>query len=148
MKDTLKLQREYFDKRLEELSRIEGCTVDYNLKLRYDLISDENIAEFAYRSGFVRGKITALGLERFMDDILNGLNISWLRRIIYLDHYSTNIERRESKFFVQPSDIKHAQGLLRANSDLSLIFALDYVDRWVMYNNLFGEKESTTYSQK
>ena len=74
MKDTLQKQRQYFDERLAELSQIENPKARY--KLETTLIFAEDTAEFAYRSGLIRGKIIGLGLEKSMSYIVDGMNKS------------------------------------------------------------------------
>jgi len=125
MKDTLLDQRQFFDKRLEEISKIDDTEVRFQREVQ--LLHSERVAEFAYRSGLTRGKILGLGLERFTSDIIDGMNQTSSR--------------------VLPSDLssydsaKQYQQITRASSDALLQFALNYVNRWVMYNNLFNRKE-------
>ena len=125
MRDTLLAQREYFDERLKKLPQINNLEERYQYAV--DLVYDEEFAEFAYRSGLIRGKIIGLGLEKSMSYIVDGMN--------------------KSSSKVLPSDLtsltsaKHYQENTRAYSDAFLRFALDYVDRWVMYNNLFNQEK-------
>ena len=125
MDDPLLAQRQYFDGKLEELSQIKDPLERHRNEI--NLLSNEGRAEFSYRSGMTRGKIIGLGLEEFMPEIIDGINQTCAR--------------------VNPSDIKrcnlakHTQTIVRAHSDVMLRFDLDYVDRWVMYNNLFNQKE-------
>jgi len=125
MEDTLLSQRQYFDDRLEKLSRIEDPKERYQHEIA--LIRDEDVAEFSYRSGITRGKIVGLNLEDFMSDLIDGMNKSSLR-ILTSDLTSW-------------TSAKHYQKICRADSDALLRFGLDYVDRWIIYNDLFNEKE-------
>ena len=125
MEDTLQEQRQYFDERLAELSQIEDPEARY--KLETSLVFAENQAEFAYRSGLARGKVMGLDLEESMPDIIDGMNKSCLR-VLFSDLTSW-------------SSPKHYQESNRTENDALLRFALDYVDRWVMYNNLFNQEK-------
>lgn len=125
MDDTLQEQRKYFDGRLAELSQVEDSEARY--KLEATLVFAENMAEFAYRSGLTRGKIIGLGLEESMPDIINGMNKS-----------SSRIQTSDLASF---TSAEHYQQICRADSDALLRFGLDYVDRWVMYNNLFNQEK-------
>jgi len=60
MEDTLLSQREIFNERLNELSRIKNSGLKDSLE--FQLVTSEEISEFAYRSGLIRGKIIGLGL--------------------------------------------------------------------------------------
>lgn len=124
MENTLLAQRRYFDKKLEKLSQIKDPQERDQRVL--DLLFNEDQAEFSYRSGLTRGKINGLGLEEFMSDIVDGMNKSCSRVTSDLTSWTS---------------AKHYQEINRADSDALLRFALDYVDKWVMYNNLFNEKE-------
>ena len=73
----------------------------------------------------VRGKIIGLGLEEFMSDIIEGINNYTNSRVLSSD---LNLW----------TSVRHLQKHIRANGDAYLKFALDYVDKWVMYNNLFN----------
>ena len=125
MEDTLLSQRQYFDNRLAELSQIKDLKV--RCQHEVNLVFDEEMAEFSYRSGLTRGKIIGLGLEKFMPDIIDGMNQS-SSRVLTSDLTSW-------------TSTKQYQEIFRVDSDALLRFALGYVDRWVMYNNLFNEKE-------
>lgn len=125
MKDTLLVQRLYFNERLENLSLIEDPEVRDREVV--NLVFDELKAEFAYRSGLIRGKIIGLGLVEFMSDIVDGMN--------------KNPSRVLTSDFTSCTSVKHYQEMYRVDSDALLRVASDYLDRWVMYNNLFNEKE-------
>lgn len=124
MKDILLSQRKYFDGELEKLSEIKNREIRY--KRGQELVFHEEFAEFAYRSGFIRGRIAGLGLENCMEEIIDGMNKSGHRV------YPTDLTLFKSA--------KHAQKINRAISDVLWQFALGYIDKWIMYNNLFNEK--------
>jgi hypothetical protein len=125
MDNRIERQRQHFNCRLERASKI----IDPTLRADYerDLVTDEQEAEFSYRSGFIRGKIVGLGLEGFMADIIDGMNKTVSRA------WPSDL------IFYQVSTKKY-QELLRADTDVLLEFGLDYVDRWLMYNRLFSGK--------
>lgn len=94
---------------------------------KYEFLSDKYVAEFTYRSGVIRGKIMGLGLESQMQEIIDGMNISCKRVLV------SELPRQ--------ANLNRIQQYLEENSDAFLRFALDYVDRWVMYDKLFGERK-------
>lgn len=139
MKDRLQEQRQYFDEKLAKLSSLAEHVFKFELaqypikspisvyQLEYDLVVAETRAELAYRSGFLRGKIVGLGLEKFMADIMDGMNKTGSRVCSWDDNSETSA--------------KQYQEGMRVDADALLRFGLDYIDRWVMYNKLFKKKK-------
>jgi len=123
MLNTLLEQRKYFDEKLNNFLQIKNEEERYNQAV--NLVIHEDKAEFAYRSGLVRGKIIGLGLEEFTTDIVDGMNQT-CSRVLVSDLTSWN-------------SVECFQKISRANNDALMKFGLDYVDKWVMYNNLFKE---------
>nr|MBA4405482.1 hypothetical protein [Nanoarchaeum sp.] len=101
---------------------------------KFDLAAQESAALFYYRSGLIRGKIIGLGLEQSMEDIIDGMNITHERVI------PTDIHILDS--FCDGKSSQHSRA---AHYEL-LKFGLDYVDKWVMYNNLFAEEKTNDKS--
>lgn len=87
-----------------------------------NLLIIEDAVNFAYRAGLARGKIVGLGLEKQMQEIIDGMNKTSRRVCLDLN---------------EPSSAEQTQHFNRVNSDALQQFGQDYIDRWVMYNNLF-----------
>ena len=92
----------------------------------------ESQAEFIYRIGFIRGRITGMGLAEHMEDIIDGLNKS-------CGHAFIEYSLTDNVF--EPLD--RFQRLVRANSDSLTNFSSDYVGRWLMYKTLWDKLETT-----
>mgnify|MGYP006413187513 CR=1 FL=1 len=120
MIEPITITRKYFS---ESLSRIgEG---QRSSRRRRELLNGELVAEFGYRSGLIRGKIIGLGLLEHMGEIVEGMN-----------QCADRICPSDKSQFKTGQDYQHNT---RANSDALLAFGMDYIDRWVMYNDLFKQ---------
>lgn len=124
-------QRKYFSDKLESLSTIEDPEEKYRQEVC--LLEDEWMAEEAYREGVMQGRMLGLGLYPEKMRLITGGMIHSFQRI-------------------NPSDVpcfpiaKEYQTYIRARSDALWHFEMDYIDRWRMYNTLFGE--SSAFAQE
>ncbi|MBI2125396.1 hypothetical protein HYU08_02470 [Candidatus Woesearchaeota archaeon] len=125
MDNTLEWQRKFFDKLQEETSQIKFKEAREEAETK--LLRAEGQAEFSYRSAFIRGMIIGKGLEHYMSDIVDGMNKSCLKVI--------------SRDFPDTDSIQEYQACIRSDTDLLLLFGQEYIDRWVMYNTLFGNSQ-------
>jgi hypothetical protein len=83
-----------------------------------------SVCSYSFRSAFIRGLIIGKGLEMHAEDIIAGMNASlWMD---VPEKFSSPDERRA--YYDQKS-----RDLLR--------FGIHYLERWEMYNNLFGENK-------
>ena len=85
------------------------------------------VCAFSFRRAFLRGMIIGEGLEEYADDIITGMNASCERVFPEMPESKTPQER------CSQTD-KVSRALLK--------FGIDYIEKWKMYNNLFGEKNS------
>src|SRR3989344_3309149 len=88
MINTLKEQRYYFDAKYGEIrkspyfdiavpkSQVDLFSMVDLHRRKNELLEEESLGEFSYRSGIVRGVIIGRGLGSHMDDIIDGMNQS------------------------------------------------------------------------
>jgi len=128
MIDRLKVQRDHFDKLYTMIRGSRSYEISKSLptSLLGGLLVAEAKAERNYVDGVLIGKIFGLGLRDKMQAILEGFENSVSK---------VSIEKMSLYTVTNPPS--H----LRAISDCFLEFGLDYIDRWVMYNQLFGERK-------
>lgn len=123
---SLASQRKQFSEKLERLSAIADPEERYMQEAQ--LLEAEWIAEDAYREGVMQGRMLGLGLyPDNMGLITSGMMHSF-RRIDPSD--------------VQFTDARRYQVYIRARSDALWNFEMNYIDRWMMYNRLFGERSA------
>jgi hypothetical protein len=96
----------------------------------------QNHTELAFRQGLIRGKIAGLGYEKDTIKIIEGMNRTCIRshpsdmvKCDLLVNYNPELDKAAYT-------IKRQQQINIAIHDALRRFALDYVDRWVMYNSL------------
>lgn len=92
-----------------------------------DLLEEEAKSELKIRREAVKGYITQQGLAKYEEDILRGMNKTAKRVAMHDDSQYTHL-------------LIH-RAILQHDSFALLEFAFDYVDRFKMYNELFGEKK-------
>ena len=126
MEDVLLEQRKHFDKGGK--TAYFGTSELSPFKEAVRLIDFESHLEYAYRRELIRGKIIGLGLGPYISEITDGMNQT-CGRVIPFDEDTL------------VGDVKNIQRLMRVASDSLLRFGLDYIDRWNMYNELFGSEE-------
>jgi hypothetical protein len=127
MTDRLKVQRDHFDKLYTMIRKGDssyGTSKSQSIPLLDGLLVAEARAERNYVDGVLIGKIIGLELRDKMQTILEGFENSVSK---------VSFEKRSLSIVANPPF--H----LRAISDCFLEHGLDYIDRWVMYNQLFGE---------
>lgn len=90
------------------------------------LIEKEAESEMKIRRKAVRNYIAQQCLTKYQDDIIQGMNRT-AKRVTLWDN------EQETSILVLRLVAQHDNSAL-------LDFAFDYVDRWKMYNELFGEK--------
>ncbi len=111
----------------EELEGIPGLEkLDDGYYREDNFLVAEAAINFAYRSGLVSGKLLGLGLEKHMREIVGGMNKTNGGVLLGL---------------TECSSIEENQRTNRVDSVALQQFALDYIDRWVMYNTLFKGKK-------
>ncbi len=116
--------RGYFDKLFEDVE-VRELSSHSEPERGFGRVSDvvfaEGISEKSFRTGFFTSRIIDLGLNTYLNSILNGINASiwdWCDVPVGMG--------------------RDGQRLFRAESDHILRYGIDYIDRWIMYNKLFG----------
>lgn len=116
-----------------ERHNLESTLPQTNIKifniLYENLIYDQVIDESKFKERFVRIYIHGLGLAKKTDEILGGLNKTIDK--VRLFPYSSVAES---------GNLSECREVILADENAMLNFALNYVDKWQKYNQLFGNK--------
>ncbi|MBI5803738.1 hypothetical protein HY450_00675 [Candidatus Pacearchaeota archaeon] len=88
-----------------------------------ELLKKEFQDEFEFRRVAVRQYIGVQGLTQSQDEIIDGMNKT-----------AERVTMRDNSF---EGHVLQHRAILQHDSSAMLRFALDYVDRWKMYNELF-----------
>lgn len=123
MEKLILMYRKEFRKKFNEITQEEFFEKSVIDKLLENQIKKEQL----YRRTNLLERINSLGLEKNVSKIICGMNIS---------PNTTNIT---SEGFAIPYE-KGCDWIL-ADSDAALIRGLKYIDKWKMYNELWGIKE-------
>ena len=93
------------------------------------LIRKEAESEMKIRREAIRNYITQEGLTKYQEDIIQGMNKTAKRVTLWDDE-------QEASILILRLIAQHDNSAL-------LEFAFDYVDKWEMYNELFGEQNAS-----
>lgn len=93
-----------------------------------ELLEKEIPEEIQWRKEAVRQYIKDAGLEKHTDEIIGGMNKSDQRVTMWQDSEASEL-----------GNVLRARQVLLHDSKALINFALDYVDRWQMYNELFSD---------
>ena len=93
-----------------------------------ELIDNQIMAENLYRRAFILGKIEGLGLKKYSEDIIYGMSKNLIGRIVGLEN--------------RPLSTEKARDFILSTSDSALIYGLNYIDDWDMYNDLWKDLEN------
>ena len=88
-------------------------------------IKEEAKSEMGIRKGAVRDYIALKGLTKHQDEIIQGMNRTCKRVTLWDDE--------------QEAPVLLLRLIAQHDNSALLDFAFDYVDRWKMYNELFGD---------
>ena len=128
LRDSLQQQRDHFTKLLQETDHYINPRIREEVTIA--LLHAEERAEFSYRSAFIKGLIIGRNLGEDLAEIIAGMNKTCFA------HTPSDIDY--SSFMPNPVDVQRFRSLLSLESDSLLEFGIEYLDRWVMYNQLFG----------
>ena len=92
------------------------------------LLEEEIPRQFQWRKEAVRQYIKDAGLEKNTDKIIEGMNKTAQRVTMWQDTGAS-----------ESGNVLRARQVLLHDSKALINFALDYVDRWQMYNELFSD---------
>lgn len=119
---------------------MEDLLIKYRKEFRLDLNieEDENERDFLtnnqikmerlYRRGILLNEIKNNGLEKYSSEIIDGLN-----------EIAETVHKASEGLKIHPE--KYIDYIF-STSDKSLIKGLDYIQKWKMYNDLFGDLNS------
>jgi|SRR3989344_6158788 len=125
--------RTRFDNSIDDVLSFELFEENGVILTNYDALKKEIVeltfqSEIAYKNGIIEGKILSLGLENYRDEIIEGMINS--QKIKFTD-VPININ----------DDLKQAVNSYRMLQKSILLDHLDYIDRFVMYNDLFSKMD-------
>ena len=106
--------------------RLRWAPYDFDDKMM-SLVVEQWHNEFQFRRSAVRRYIRFVGLEEYTDEIIGGMNRTSDRVVIWPD---TSV--------LESENVLRLGRVLEHDSGALLDFALDYVDKWQTYHQLFG----------